>query len=243
MADSDEFFTNHNAFLESTNVDFMNHGYYPPHDFIKKEDQDFKNQLSLYFSLFDNLKFKNKNILEVGCGRGGGIKALIKYFNFKEVHACDLNEKNIEYCKTNNDTNIKFKVSDAQNLDYPDNYFDIIINVESSHNYENFPLFFNEVKRVLKPDGIFLYTDNGPAIYQFPNFFYLFKNIIRTDITDNVANACKDDIENFKNLKIKEDVKEWLINLATKVYYEEYSWHRTKFIKYVCSDSDDWFKR
>jgi ubiquinone/menaquinone biosynthesis C-methylase UbiE len=243
MQDPDIFFTDLNTFFESTNVDFMNHGYYPSHDFIKKEDQDFKNQLSLYFSLFDNLKFKNKNILEIGCGRGGGIKALNKYFNFKEVHACDLNEKNIEYCKTNNDTNIKFKVSDAQNLDYPDNYFDIIINVESSYNYENFSLFFNEVKRVLKPDGIFLYTDTGPAIYFFPNFFHLFKNIIRTDITDNVANACKDDIENFKNLKIKEDVKEWLIDLATRKYYEEYSLHKSKYTKYVCSSNDDWFSK
>lgn len=242
MRDSDILFTELNTFLESTNVDFMNHGYYPPYDFIKKEDQDFKNQLSLYFSLFDNLKFKNKNILEVGCGRGGGIKALSKYFNFKEVYACDLNEKNIEYCKINNNKNIKFKVSDAQNLDYPDNYFDIIINVESSHNYENFSLFFNEVKRVLKPNGIFLYTDVGNTIHFFPNFFYLFKNIIRTDITDNVANATKDDIENFKNLKIKQDVKEWLVDLATRKYYD-YSSQKNRYIRYVCSDNDDWFNK
>ena len=242
MPESNEFYTNINKFFESTNVDFMNHGYYPPHDFIKKENQDFKNQLSLYFSLFNNLKFKNKNILEVGCGRGGGIKALSQYFNFKEVYACDLNEKNIEYCKTNNDTNIKFKVLDAQNLDYPDNYIDIIINVESSYNYENYPLFFNGVKRVLKPDGIFLYTDIGRTIHHFPTFFYLFKNIIRTDITKNVANACKDDIENFKNLKVRQDVKEWLISLAEEKYYN-YSLYNNQYIKYICSDSDDWFKK
>jgi SAM-dependent methyltransferase len=243
MPDSDIFFTNVNTFLESTNVDFMNHGYYPPYSFIKKEDQDFKNQLSLYLSLFDNLKFKNKSILEVGCGRGGGIKALSRYFNFSEIYACDLNEKNIEYCKTNNDTGIEFKVLDAQNLDYPDNYFDIVINVESSHNYQNFPLFFNQVKRVLKPDGIFLYTDVGRTISFFSNFFHLFKNVIRTDITDNVANSCKHDIENFKNLKIKQDAKEWLVNLATKKYYEEYSVHKSKYIKYVCSNNDDWFNK
>jgi ubiquinone/menaquinone biosynthesis C-methylase UbiE len=241
--DTNGLYTEINKFFESTDIEFMNHGYYPPHSFIKKEDKNFKNQLSLYLSLFDNLKIKNKNILEVGCGRGGGIKKLSKYFNFTEIHACDLNKNNIEYCKVNNKANIDFKVSNAENLDYSDNYFDIIINVESSHNYKNYPLFFNEVKRILKPDGIFLYTDVGMTIHSFPQFFYLFKNIIRTDITKNVANACKDDIENFKNLKIKKDVMEWLVHLAEQKYYNEYSVHNNQYIKYVCSDSDDWFKK
>ena len=243
MSDPDEFYTDINKFFESTNVDFMNHGYYPSYTFIKKEDIDFKNQLSLYLSLFDNLKIKIKNILEVGCGRGGGIKKISKYFNFKEIHACDLNQENIKYCKTNNKKNINFKVSNAENLDYEDNYFDIVINVESSYNYKNYPLFFNEVKRVLKPDGIFLYADLGKTIHRFPEFFYMFKNIIRTDITENVANSCKDDIENFKNLKIREDVKQWLIALTKDKYYKEYSLHNNQYIRYICSDSNDWFKK
>ena len=242
MANPDDFFTHINTFFESTNVDFMNHGYYPSHNFIKKEDKIFKNQLSLYLSLFDNLKFTNKNILEVGCGRGGGIKGLSKYFNFTEIYACDLNKKNIEYCNKNN-TNINFKVSNAESLDYENNYFDIVINVESSHNYQNPSLFFNEVRRVLKPDGIFLYTDLGLVIHTFPNFFRLFKNIIRTDITKNVANACKEDIENFKSLKIKQEVKERLISIAEKKYYTEYSLRNNQYIKYVSSDSDDWFNK
>jgi ubiquinone/menaquinone biosynthesis C-methylase UbiE len=243
VPDPDEFYTNINEFFESTNVNFMNHGYYPSHDFIKKEDIDFKNQLSLYLSLFDNLKIENKNILEIGCGRGGGIKGISKYFNFKEIHACDLNQENIKYCKTNNKTNINFKVSNAEKLTYEDNYFDIVINVESSYNYENYPLFFNEVKRVLKPNGIFLYADLGTTIHYFSTFFYLFKNIIRTDITENVANACKDDIENFKNLKIRENVKDWLVHLAESKYYKKYSLSNNQYIRYICSDSDDWFKK
>jgi ubiquinone/menaquinone biosynthesis C-methylase UbiE len=243
MADPDQFYTDINKFFESTNVDFMNHGYYPSYDFIKKEDTDFKNQLSLYLSLFDNLKIKNKNILEVGCGRGGGIKGINKYFDFKEIHACDLNEENIKYCKNNNKTNINFKVSNAESLNYEDNYFDIVVNVESSYNYDNYPLFFNEVKRVLKPDGIFLYADLGKTIHRFPEFFYMFKNVIRTDITENVANSCKDDIENFKNLKVKEHVKEWLIALTKDKYYKEYSLHNNQYIRYICSNSDDWFKK
>lgn len=231
-----------NLFFESTDIDFMNHGYYPPHPITKKTNIIFKNQFSLYLSLFDNLKIENKNILEIGCGRGGGIKNLNKYYNFKEVHACDLNKKNIEYCNKDN-SNIKFKISDAENLDYKNNLFDIVINVESSHCYENPELFFNEVKRVLKPDGIFLYTDVGKTIRYFNNFHNLFKNIYRTDITENVLNSCKDDIKNFKNLNVKNEVKEWMISLAKYKYNEYLITPKEKYLKYVCSDSDDWFNK
>jgi len=230
----------HDAIFGSTNVDFMNHGYYPASTLIKEEDNDFKNQFSLYLSLFDNITVKNKSILEVGCGRGGGIKKLSKYFTFSQVDACDIREKNIEYCKINNTENINFKVSNAEKLDYPDNSFDIIINVESSHGYNNFSLFFEEVNRVLKPDGIFLYADGGKTIQNFPNFFYLFKNIIRTDITENVANACKDDMENFKHLVVKDEVKEVLLSIAKNKYYENYYLKNNVYIKYACFNDQNW---
>lgn len=35
----------------------------------------------------------------------------------------------------------------------------MVINVESSHCYGNFELFVSQVQKVLKPDGIFAYTD------------------------------------------------------------------------------------
>ena len=38
MTNSNKFYTYLNKFFESTNVDFMNHGYYPSHVFIKKEE-------------------------------------------------------------------------------------------------------------------------------------------------------------------------------------------------------------
>lgn len=236
-----ELYDKMNNFFESTNIAFMNHGYHPPYDFISSEYLEFKNQASLYFRLFEKINPNNKSILEIGCGRGGGINALTKNFNFNSVDACDLNNLNIEYCNNNNKNNIKFKISDAQNLDYSDNSFDIIINVESSHCYDNLGLFYKEVKRVLKPNGIFLYTDcAGPIHSDFPKYFNLYKYINRIDLTENVKNSCLNDIENFKKINKSEKIKEYLVELATNKY-REYSVQNNLFIFYACSDNEEWF--
>ena len=52
---------------------------------------------------------------------------------------------------------------DAQNLPFPDESFDAVINVEASHQYPDFPRFLAEVARVLRPGGHFLYTDSRRA--------------------------------------------------------------------------------
>jgi SAM-dependent methyltransferase len=48
---------------------------------------------------------------------------------------------------------------DAEDLPFSDNEFDIVINVESSHNYPNLRRFFEEVARVLRPGGFFSHAD------------------------------------------------------------------------------------
>jgi O-methyltransferase len=146
MNNIDKFYTDVNIFFELEKIDFMNHGYYPTSSLLNDKNETFKNQKSLYLSLFKDVDTNNKVILDVGCGRGGGINTLDKYFNFKEIYACDVNEKNIQYCKNNNSSNINYKTLNALNLEYPDNFFDIVTNVESSHCYENPSLFFLEIK-------------------------------------------------------------------------------------------------
>ena len=44
-------------------------------------------------------------------------------------------------------------------MPFESNTFDIIINVESSHCYDSMNKFINEVTRVLKPGGYFLFCD------------------------------------------------------------------------------------
>jgi ubiquinone/menaquinone biosynthesis C-methylase UbiE len=54
---------------------------------------------------------------------------------------------------------LDFVQGDAENLPFPDESFDAVLNVEASHANPRFPRFIAEVARVLRPGGHFLYAD------------------------------------------------------------------------------------
>ena len=71
-----------------------------------------------------------------------------------------MNPVGIAFCrKRHNVPGLDFVQGDAENLPFPDQSFDAVINIESSHCYPRFPRFLAEVARVLRPGGHFLYAD------------------------------------------------------------------------------------
>lgn len=56
-------------------------------------------------------------------------------------------------------TGLSFIKGNAESLEFADNSFDVIINVEASFYYPRIERFFDHVVRILKPDGHFLYAD------------------------------------------------------------------------------------
>jgi ubiquinone/menaquinone biosynthesis C-methylase UbiE len=213
-------------------INFRNHGYSPSSKFILEEDFLVKNQISLYLNMFEGIETEEKSILEVGCGPGGGSSAILKYLKIKSIDACDINSLNIEHCKKNHSNLINFKLSDAQNLDYEDNSFDIVINMESSHLYYSPKRFYSEVIRVLKPGGVFLYADCGDVINNFKNYYEMFDKVMRTDITKNVAMACKEDYEKWQKQIKNKEIADFFTNIALRKYLE-YSSDPNQYIKYV----------
>ena len=219
-----------NKMFKDLNIKFMNHGYAPSYEFIK--DPLFKNQASLYLNALDGIHTLGKTLLDVGCGRGGGAQTYLAYLDLKDVQACDINEKNIEYCNNSNDMGIKYSLCDAENLAYSDESFDIVTSIESSHSYANPDLFFNEVYRVLKPGGIFSYLDTGNIIRKFNKETSPYVSVSYSDITENVINACKEDIDNFLFIE-DADSKKFLVSLSKDMY----NWYTSKmdvYSKYVC---------
>jgi SAM-dependent methyltransferase len=88
--------------------------------------------------------------------------------------------------------------------------FDIVINVEASHTYPSVLAFIDEVYRVLRADGWFLYTDLGTP-NGFERFIQLahdrgFKLIRDIDITSNVRLSCEETAA--RRLKIYRDPEE-----------------------------------
>lgn len=98
-------------------------------------------------------KIKKLKVLDIGASSGIIDNILAKYF--KEVIGTDIDESAIKFAKkTFGKKNLKFKVEDAMKLSFKDNSFDVVI---CTHVYEHVPnsqRLFEEIYRVLKPNGV-----------------------------------------------------------------------------------------
>lgn len=141
---------------------FMNYGYHDTEESIELHSTDEVNRYSiqLYHRLAKMTEINNKDIVEVGSGRGGGIAYITKRFKPSTAIGIDLDSKAAKFGnKHYHLKGLSFQQGDAQNLNLVDGSVDILFNVESSHRYSKMELFLDEVYRSLKPGGHFLFTD------------------------------------------------------------------------------------
>ena len=135
---------------------------------------------------------------------------------------------------------IIFLQANAQKLNFQKDSFDVVINVESSHRYSQKDIFLDEVYRVLKPNGFFLFADFGNEIeieklntqFEKSNFQLVkFENI-----TDNVIEALKLATPSREEL-IKKLLPKFLQNLgrnfAATAGSATYNFFLTKKFEYV----------
>ena len=142
---------------------FLNAGYEedPPMAIpLVASDEPKRYPIQLYHRVATQVDLSGKRVLEVGCGHGGGASYLMRTLHPASYTGLDLNPVGIAFCrKRHNVPGLDFVQGDAENLPFPDQSFDAVINIESSHCYPRFPRFLAEVARVLRPGGHFLYTD------------------------------------------------------------------------------------
>lgn len=141
---------------------FMNYGYHDSAEAIELHSIDEINRYSiqLYHRLAKMVDLNNKDIVEVGSGRGGGLAYITKRFAPATALGIDLDAKAARFGNKHYNLNgLTFKQGNAQHLDLSDDSIDVVLNVESSHRYSHMHLFLNEVYRILKPGGHFLFTD------------------------------------------------------------------------------------
>jgi ubiquinone/menaquinone biosynthesis C-methylase UbiE len=142
-------------------VTFLNYGYADSNKLeLKKEDEDNRYSIQLYNHMADSISLEGLDIMEVGCGRGGGASYIARYLNSKSVKGIDLCKKSIDFCKEHyHIEGLSFYHGNALSLPFMDNSFHVVINVESSHRYSDMERFLGEVYRVLRPGGYFLFAD------------------------------------------------------------------------------------
>ena len=141
---------------------FMNWGYDNEDEEIQLIASDEPNRypIQLYHRMTQSVDLKGKYIMEIGCGRGGGLAYIARTFKPATALGIDLEQRATDFGNKHFKVDgLSFKQGDAQNLPFDDNAFDIVLNVESSHRYPEMYKFLSHVERMLKPNGYFLFTD------------------------------------------------------------------------------------
>jgi len=123
---------------------------------------------------------KEKVVLDIACGTGYG-SILVRRSGAKRVIGVDLSHEAIDFARTKYKiSELEFTVGDILNIDFPGNYFDLVVCFETIEHVKNQEKAFSELQRVLKPEGLLIIsspnrklTSPGKSINDSPaNLFH-----------------------------------------------------------------------
>ena len=185
------------------NSEMNNYGFAPVGAAAEHLGGHEKYQVQLYGELGEAIpvaEWQQLEMLEVGCGRGGGIRFLVSTLKPKSATGLDFSHNAIRYCSQRNQAlgqHVNYLQGDAHALPFREGSFDVVINVESSHIYEDQAQFFREVKRVLRPGGRFVVADYRLLGTEGMDKLHAdlgaagLRLVSERDISDQVLAACK----------------------------------------------------
>lgn len=122
----------------------------------------------------------NKKVLEIGSGVGDFIVFCSSLFPKNIYFANDLSEqllsgnidKVLKYFEVDKKPELSF--DPVENLNYPDNNFDLVFVKAAVHHFENPMLGLSEICRVLKPAGRLIFFED-PACLNIP----IYRNLVK----------------------------------------------------------------
>ncbi len=103
-------------------------------------------------------------ILDVGCGGGKTVSRLAQRAVLGKVFGIDYSADMVEYSKKVNkkliaENRVEIVEAPVENTGFPDNFFDLVTAIETYYFWPNFSDALQEIKRVLKPSGKLLMTN------------------------------------------------------------------------------------
>ena len=116
---------------------------------------------SLYFQTSSDVT--SQSVLCIGCGLGEECD-YIKSSGAERVVGIDTSEGMLEQAKLSY-PNVKFFQMDMQMLELPSNTFDIIFSSLTIHYCNDWTIPLREIYRVLKDDGIAIFSTHHPAAW------------------------------------------------------------------------------
>ncbi|CAF4024647.1 unnamed protein product, partial [Adineta steineri] len=152
-----------NTYSNVDELQFMNYGY-ADLDEHNDDNSDYCSK-QLYKEVLAHVSLTNQNVLEVNCGRGAGAVWCVHNYAPGSYVGADLSPGVIDVCRQRHSmiSRLSFVVADATKyLPFDNESLDIVLCVEATHAYGGptaVQRFANEVARVLRPNGYFLWCD------------------------------------------------------------------------------------
>ena len=116
-------------------------------------------------------KEKNLKILDAGCGEGQLLSRIAK-IRGGELYGADATEVAIETARKKV-AGVNFSLQNIDNLNYDDNFFDVVICTEVIEHISNYEKAIAELKRILKTGGLLIMTfPNEPLAILFRLIFF-----------------------------------------------------------------------
>ena len=117
------------------------------------------NEVPATLSFLRNIR--QKKVLDLGCG--SGIYAKILKRRGAIVYGIDISPKMIELAKKNV-KGVDFRVGTVYKLPYNSETFDIVLASLVVHYFANLNKAFKEIRRVLKKNGVFIFSGDNPVV-------------------------------------------------------------------------------
>jgi ubiquinone/menaquinone biosynthesis C-methylase UbiE len=142
----------------------------------KTENFEFRNQIHKYRRIL--ISYAKGDVLECGVGTG---KSLEFYKDDCKVIAIDHAPKMLEKAKEKLDDkeffdiknrNVELRVMDCEGIEYPEGSFDTVVDINNFQTYNDPSKVMENIKRVLKDNGILVFLARGESDFAIVKHFY-----------------------------------------------------------------------
>lgn len=134
-----------------------------------------------------------EHILEIGMGNGFFVKDIIELGDSVKYTGCDFSQAMIEEASKINEEfinrgQVEFHLANAEELPFKNETFDKVLTINTLYFWDDITKVFNEIKRVLKPQGELVITIRPKdEMDNYPITKYGFKTFNKTDLTTLLA--------------------------------------------------------
>lgn len=128
-------------------------------------------QIYRYVLEFLPEKLENFKLLDAGCGEGHLLELLSKEIDSMFLYGVDIREEIMDCIKKRGIENTYLQ--DLCDLNFQDNYFDIIICAETIEHIKNFSKALEELKRITKRGGTMILTFPNELNWTISRFLLL----------------------------------------------------------------------